>query len=94
MNIGMLWFDNDPKIELNYKIKRAAKYYFDKYGSMPTVCFIHPCMMPEESSKGNQAEDLAQDKVLSGGVEIRFNKSILPNHFWIGVNGIKTPTGP
>lgn len=93
MNIGMLWFDNDPKMELKIKIKRAAKYYNDKYGTMPTVCFIHPSMLPEDSRKFSKNGSSKKKKLHSGDVEIRFNQSILPNHFWIGVNGIKTPNG-
>ncbi len=27
MNIGMLWFDNDPKADLEAKITGAAGYY-------------------------------------------------------------------
>jgi hypothetical protein len=50
MNIGMLWFDNDPKKKLDVKIERAATYYREKYGKMPTVCFVHPSMVPETPS--------------------------------------------
>ena len=46
MNVGMLWFDNDPKVNLDMKVERAATYYRNKYGKAPTLCFIHPSMMP------------------------------------------------
>ncbi|MBN1145841.1 MAG: hypothetical protein JXA78_01195 [Anaerolineales bacterium] len=94
MNIGMLWFDNDPKVNLDMKVERAATYYRNKYGKAPTLCFIHPSMMPagaQPPKNGNSADHEFQsepgERYLSGGVEIRGNRSVLPNHFWIGVNG-------
>jgi len=81
MNIGMLWFDNDPKAEIDTKIKRAADYYHNKYGVIPNLCFIHPSMV-------NNASLRTQDeKMSSGDIEVRTSRTVLPNHFWIGVNG-------
>jgi hypothetical protein len=80
MNIGMLWFDNDPKAEFNTKVARAARYYHDKYGRDPNLCFVHPSML----SNGHAKED---SPLKSGGIVIRASRSVLPNHFWIGVNG-------
>jgi len=95
MNVGMLWFDNDPAKGLDDKIERAAAYYRKKYGRQPTICFIHPSMFPtdnadESAQQKNNAR--AEAKIRVGGLEIRSNQSILPNHFWIGVNGIKDPS--
>ena len=86
MNIGMLWFDNDPKSELSKKIERAAVYYQNKYGKTPTVCFVHPSMIPDAAG---EAVDGAppQTRIKSAGVEVRSTRSVLPNHFWIGING-------
>jgi hypothetical protein len=81
MKIGMLWFDNDPKSEISAKVGRAADYYRTKYGASPNVCFVHPSMLvtanPPEEGK----------VVRAGSVELRASRSVLPNHFWIGVNG-------
>lgn len=85
MNIGMLWFDNDRKTQLNSKVDRAALYYHEKYGAYPNVCFVHPSML------NGQSGDSQKEKVKSGDIEIRTSKSVLPNHFWIGVNGTKSP---
>jgi len=73
MNIGMLWFDNDPKSDLAVKLRRAAAYYQSKYGQKPTLCFVHPSMV----KNGTPAES---------GIELRTTRSVLPNHFWLGVN--------
>ncbi len=81
MNIGMLWFDNDPKAEIDTKIKRAADYYHNKYGVIPDLCVIHPSMV------GSGALPSQEEKMRSGNIEVRTSRSVLPNHFWIGVNG-------
>jgi len=92
MNIGMLWFDNDPKSNIDLKIERAATYYRTKYGRTPTLCFVHPSMLrngrnKNEPANGNGSLDHSPDKsYASCGIEIRSNQSVLPNHFWIGVN--------
>jgi len=83
MKIGMLWFDNDPKTELKVKIERAALYYRNKYGKEPTLCFVHPSMLPAAE---NGSSEPAAPEIKTGGVEVRSTRSVLPNHFWIGVN--------
>lgn len=80
MNIGMLWFDNDPKAEISTKIERAARYYREKYGRQPNICFVHPSMLQE----GYLTRPGEKER---NPIEVRASKSVLPNHFWIGVNG-------
>jgi hypothetical protein len=102
MNIGMLWFDNDPKAEVNTKIERAAAYYQNKYGKSPDLVFVHPSMMaPDASAEGGMSQPSGEasapaekpEKPLKNGtIEVRTSRSVLPNHFWIGVNGTVTPT--
>jgi hypothetical protein len=82
MNIGMLWFDNDTKVDFFTRVERAALYYRQKYGKTPTVCYVHPSMIPQH---GGAATPIP---VKSGNIEVRENQSVLPNHFWIGVNGV------
>ncbi len=73
MKTGMLWFDNDPKTDLETKIIKAAKYYQNKYGQHPNLCFVHPSM-------------LDQKKQSPAGFEIRPSNKILPNHLWLGIS--------
>ncbi len=73
MNIGMLWFDNDTKADLATKIQRAANYYHNKYGRAPNLCLVHPKTLGSNIYKGN-------------GIEVKTTRSVLPNHFWLGVN--------
>jgi hypothetical protein len=72
MDIGMLWFDNDPKADVLSKVQKAAAYYSKKYGEAPNLCFVHPSMLPEPKTE-------------AGEIAVRTNKTMLPNHFWIGV---------
>ena len=86
MNIGMLWFDNDPKSEIDAKIERASVYYRKKYGKVPNVCFVHPSMLNLPATSNGK------NLIKSGSIEVRISPTIRPNHFWIGVNGTLQPT--
>jgi hypothetical protein len=73
MKTGMLWFDNDPKSDLETKVDRAASYYQRKYGKKPDVCFVNPTMLAAKPQR-------------AAGVEIRVTRTVAPYHLWIGVN--------
>jgi hypothetical protein len=68
----MLWFDDDAKRGLEEKVARAVAHYKQKYGQMPTLCFVNPATL-------NGGPDVA------AGVQIKRARSVLPNHFWVGV---------
>ncbi len=74
MNVGMLWYDNDPHTALKAKVERAADYYHKKYGHLPTLCLVHPSMLTGPNSG-------------AGAVTIRSHRAILPGHLWIGEDG-------
>jgi hypothetical protein len=42
MDIGLLWFDDDPRRGLEDKVGRAALRYREKYGRWPNICYVHP----------------------------------------------------
>jgi hypothetical protein len=73
MNVGMLWFDNDPRTGLGAKIERAAGYYRQKYGRPPDLCLVHPSMLASTPAQ------------TVGPIVVRPNPVILPGHLWIGV---------
>jgi hypothetical protein len=79
MNVGMLWFDNDPKATLTEKVERAAEYYRTKYGCSPDLCMVNPGMLPEQ-------------QLQAGKIMVRPLRTILPGHLWIGVDE-KLPLG-
>lgn len=74
MNIGMLWFDDGTQRTLEAKVQAAAAYYENKYGLTPNLCMVHPA-----------AFDGHEPPLFAGRVEIRPDRSTLPDHFWIGV---------
>lgn len=82
MDIGMLWFDNDQQADLNIKVTRAVTYYQKKYGQKPNLCFVNPCMI---STNGNGSEGSNGKLKTNNGIEIRESHSLLPNHFWLGI---------
>jgi hypothetical protein len=87
MDIGMLWFDNDKQADLNVKVNRAVTYYKKKYGQKPNICFVNPSMISANGNgNGNSTSKLKGNVKTSSGVEIRESQSLLPNHFWIGIN--------
>lgn len=81
MNVGMLWFDNDKVRDLDAKVMRAADYYRKKYGHVPNMCYVHPSMLPSQRAQEDK-------KRMAGAIEVRSAVTVLPNHFWIGENGV------
>lgn len=77
MNIGMLWYDDNPKVDLLNKIERAANYYQEKYGKHPTLCLVHPTMLTNAGQT-----DIGKDDTR---LEVRTAPFVRPNHFWIGL---------
>ena len=78
MKVGMLWFDNDRGQPLDRKILRAAAYYKKKYGRTPSLCYVHPTMVNQDTENGKAAA------IKSGKIEILTAPWVLPNHYWIG----------
>ena len=80
MDIGMLWLKTDKSSDLFAEINAAAKYYQNKYGRSPNLCFVNPSSM--EKVDGHS----------SIPISIKPDKAVLPGHLWIGVDE-KLPTG-
>lgn len=77
MDIGMLWKDDDARRSLDEKLARAAEYYRSKYGEQPTVCFVHPSMLPDGATTFEAA-----------GLRVLTARTVQANHFWLGVNHV------
>ena len=54
MEVGLLWFDDDPQRRLEEKVLRAAMHYERKYGQPPNLCFVHPSVF---NGNGNGKRD-------------------------------------
>ena len=86
MDIGMLWFDNDKKTSIPTKVEKAARYYQQKYGVNPDVCYVHPKMVSGKNGKKNGKKKAAHRKPLKiGKILVLKNEKVLPDHFWIGI---------
>jgi hypothetical protein len=84
MNVGMLWFDNDPRTALTAKVARAADYYRQKYGLIPDLCLVHPSMLGEPRPDLVEGPVLSEGEGHAGKVTVRPNRAIQPGHLWIG----------
>lgn len=78
MNIGMLWLDDDKRRTFEEKVKRAADYYSEKYGSLPELCLVNSAMLA-----GDKASTEENKKV--GRIEVQPTQTVLPHHFWLGM---------
>jgi hypothetical protein len=71
MSMGLLWFDDDPRVSLADKVENAARRYRERFGKLPNVCYVHP-------------DTLARAEELPVRVKVLERASIQPNSFWIG----------
>jgi hypothetical protein len=72
MDIGMLWFDESER-SLKDRVEGAASFYAEKYGVAPTLCLVHPSMLNGEGTE-------------FGEIHLRKARSVMPNHFWVGID--------
>ena len=72
MREGLLWFDNDPAVQLKDKIQQAAKRYKARLKRKPTVCYLSP-------------EQFSTDLTTVSGIIVKPAAYICPDYLWIGV---------
>ena len=85
MEIGMLWFDNDKKTSIPSKVEKAARYYQDKYGVSPDLCYVHPkTVQGGKRGNGRTKKTVGQEALIIGKIRVLKNEKVLPDHFWIG----------
>lgn len=73
LQVGLLWYDGDPKRPLTTKVERAVSRYREKYGRSPNACYVH--------------QDALERNMEWQGVRIVGVPNVLPDHFWVGVAG-------
>ena len=82
MEIGLLWYDDDPRRRLEDKVERAAQRYLEKHGRWPNTCYVHSQVVLSQAEK--------EPYVMCGSVEpqdkIRLVSApnILMHHYWLG----------
>ncbi len=78
MDIGMMWFDNDPKKGLELKVQQAADYFRHKYRRVPDLCLVNPASLDKNLP--------TNEPLMAGTITIRALRAVLPGHLWIGVD--------
>jgi len=71
VDTGLLWYD-DSKADFATKVLEAKERYEEKFGRKPNCCYVHPDCLPKEGIPAN-------------GIKFLASPTVLPNHFWMGV---------
>jgi hypothetical protein len=72
MQIGLLWYDDDPRKSLDSKIEQAAERYCQKYGCPPNACYVNPALVGDGARRA--------------GLRVLPARSLRPNYLWIGID--------
>jgi len=88
MQIGLLWYDGDPKRTLEHKIGLAADRYREKYGRWPNTCYVHPQDVGERTGNELWVTSAAHDQ--RAKIRVLSAPNILLHHLWVG-EGIQKP---
>lgn len=82
MEIGLLWYDGDPKRPLEDKIGQAAERYREKYGRWPNTCYVHPKAVDERS--GDELNLAFRSRSPKAMIRVLSAPNILLHHYWVG----------
>ena len=72
MEVGELFYIEDPSLNLEERVLWAAERYQKRFGQQPTLCLLHPSLLKA-----------GQKRV--GRLRLEAKKSVLPNYLWVGV---------
>lgn len=72
MEVGLMWYDDDPRKSLEMKIQQAAVRYREKHGCAPTACFV--------SARAGVASRIYN------GMRIAPLRTVRANYLWLGVD--------
>jgi hypothetical protein len=81
MQVGLLWFDNDPHRGLTGKIEDAARHYQEKFGRLADTCYVNLLVFT------NGPEMVATPSFANQDLRVVPAANILPHHFWVGEEG-------
>jgi hypothetical protein len=68
VNLGWLWFDDDPKTSLEEKVSQASARFRQKFGRAPRVCYVSHKVLGDLQLAPSQ-------------VQVRTASNVLPGHF-------------
>jgi hypothetical protein len=81
MQVGLLWFDNDPHRGLTAKVEDAARRYREKFGRPPNTCYVNSVVL------GKSLETFVVQSLADQTLRVVPAANILPHHFWVGEEG-------
>ncbi len=82
MEIGLLWYDGDPRRALEDKIGQAARRYREKYGRWPNTCYVHPQAVAGPA--GEEPAGLCRLRNPEAMIRVVPAPNILLHHLWLG----------
>jgi hypothetical protein len=90
VEVGLLWYDSDPRRELEDKIGQAAQRYREKFGCWPNTCFVHPQAMKDRAElESGVACQLQTPRTMIRVVSAPY---VLLHHFWLGISDDGVPS--
>lgn len=78
MQPGELFLIEDRTLSPRAGVLWAAERYRRQYGRAPTLCLVHPSLLP--GLRGTLA-----------GLQVQAKPSLLPNYVWLGAAAETTP---
>lgn len=72
-NTYMLWQFDFPKEQISKNILDAKKYYINKHGEIPNLCYMNPKELENE--------------YIEDGITVKTMKEVQLNHLLMGVSG-------
>ena len=82
MEVGLLWYDGDPKRPLEEKVGQAAERYRQKYGRWPNTCYVHPEIVGKQDGGGLKLA--CRPKSAKATIRVLPAPNVLVHHFWVG----------
>jgi hypothetical protein len=81
MEIGLLWYDDNPRRELEDKVGEAAQRYREKYGRWPNTCYVHPQVVAERLEQELRVACPKRNRTM---IRVMSAPNILLHHYWLG----------
>jgi hypothetical protein len=75
MAAGLLWLDEQGRVDLRSRVLQAMEYYQAQYGEAPNLCLVNPKVLENEG------------RVLLGqlgNIRLQPSPTLLSNYLWIG----------
>ena len=76
-----VWYDDEPKNTLKFKMEQALNRYQEKYRELPRECNFNQNMI---TSPDDTVGEFSLEQIQFPGVEVVITDNIPRNNFWLG----------